>query len=152
MPESLQETYPCAWRKFWKLRVLHWLSWAVLILWIVIGVRVSLEIRLARTAVRVPCCVVSIIHLRNVGRLHLSALSQAVLGRSSRVVDSFSEQLFSLWPSEVCGRTGLTNRSSQPLFGVARRCRSSLVYSQPLRSLAPRAVAELRLVRCISPA
>jgi hypothetical protein len=45
MRESLQETYPCAWRKFWKLRVLHWLSWAVLILWIVIGVRVSLDIR-----------------------------------------------------------------------------------------------------------
>jgi hypothetical protein len=44
-------------------------------------------------------------------------------------------------------RYHLTNRSSQPLFGVARRCRSLLVWSQPLRSLVPRAVAELRLVR-----
>jgi len=41
----------------------------------------------------------------------------------------------------------LTNRCSQPLFGVARRCRSRLVYFQSEHSLAPRAVAELRLVR-----
>src|SRR2546430_2324028 len=41
----------------------------------------------------------------------------------------------------------LTNRCSQPLFGVARRCRSRLVYFQLEHSLAPRAVAELRLVR-----
>jgi len=42
---------------------------------------------------------------------------------------------------------GLTNCCSQPLFGGARRCRSRLLYSQLERSLAPRAVAELFLVR-----
>jgi hypothetical protein len=41
----------------------------------------------------------------------------------------------------------LTRRCSQPLFGVARPCQSWLVYFQLLRSLAPRAVAELVLVR-----
>jgi hypothetical protein len=44
----------------------------------------------------------------------------------------------------------LTRRCSQPLFGVARPCRSWLVYFQLLRTLAPRAVAELVLVRSMS--
>src|SRR5437016_13988163 len=45
MRESLQETYPEAWREFWKWRTLHWISWAVWIPAILLSVWTSLDIR-----------------------------------------------------------------------------------------------------------
>jgi hypothetical protein len=45
MRESLQETYPEAWREFWKWRTLHWISWAVWIPAILLSLWTSLDIR-----------------------------------------------------------------------------------------------------------
>jgi len=43
--ESLQETYPKAWRQFWKLRILLWLSWALWIPAIIGNAFLSIKIR-----------------------------------------------------------------------------------------------------------